>query len=82
MVDEGGYSGFRQLIKMLLDKDPRRRPSLHSVVDKESVSWTTNQLLEAFGCQASGNETEETVPGVRARSRQHSQKKSCSSISG
>ncbi|EGN97074.1 hypothetical protein SERLA73DRAFT_154414 [Serpula lacrymans var. lacrymans S7.3] len=62
MVEKGSYSGFGQLIKMLLDRDPRRRPLLHSVVDKEWVSWTTNQLLEAFGCQASGNEIQETVP--------------------
>ncbi|KAF8641257.1 hypothetical protein AX16_010103, partial [Volvariella volvacea WC 439] len=48
---------------MLMVVDPRRRCLLHQVVDEESVNWTTDELLEAFGCRASDKEVEETMLG-------------------
>jgi serine/threonine protein kinase len=43
------------LMDLLMDRDPRRRPLLHEVVDEEPDFWTSGRLIQAIQCQVHGN---------------------------
>ncbi|KAL5480148.1 hypothetical protein ACEPAI_1418 [Sanghuangporus weigelae] len=69
MGKEARNSSFRHLISKLVDREPRHRPLLHEVVNEESVSWTTEQLLQALGCQPDENKVQVTIPGFNRLKR-------------
>ncbi|KAL5522344.1 hypothetical protein ACEPAF_2201 [Sanghuangporus sanghuang] len=69
MGKEARNSSFRHLISKLADREPRHRPLLHEVVNEESVFWSTEQLLQALGCQPDENKVQVTIPGFNRLKR-------------